>query len=57
MDSSSGGGGSGGFRVLYFDGAEERVLLHIDRRSELDDWPTALILRMLEETGLWSSER
>lgn len=57
MDSTSGGGASGGFRVLYFDSADECVLLHIDRRTELDDWPTDLILRMLEETGLWPSER
>ena len=57
IDSSSGGGASGGFRVLYFEGAEERVLLHIDRRRELDDWPTDLILRMLEETGLWPAQR
>ena len=56
IDSTSGGGASGGFRVLYFDGAEERVLLHIDRRRELDDWPTGLILRMLDESGLWPSE-
>ncbi len=56
MDSSSAGGASGGFRVLYFDGADERVLLHIDRRRDLDDWPTGLILRMLDEWGLWPLE-
>ena len=56
MDSSSAGGASGGFRVLYFDGADERILLHIDRRRDLDDWPTGLILRMLDAWGLWPLE-
>ena len=56
-DSSSGGGSSGGFRVLYFEGEDARILLHIDRRREMDQWPTDLILRMLEVTGLWMPDR
>ena len=52
-DSSSGSGKSGGFRVLYFEGAEMRMLLFIDRRRELDDWPTQTLLRLLKESGLW----
>lgn len=52
-DSSTGVSKREGFRVLYFDGPEKRILLFIDRRRELDDWPTGTILRMLEELGLW----
>lgn len=55
-DSSTGAGKRGGFRVLYFEGSEKRVLLLIDRRRELDDWPTNTILRMLKESGLWSPD-
>ena len=55
-DSSTGVSKRGGFRVLYFEGAEERILLFIDRRRELDAWPAAIILRMLEESGLWPPE-
>ncbi len=57
QDSSTGQGKRGGFRVLYFEGAEKRILLFIDRRRELDTWPTAVILRMLKESGLWSPDR
>ena len=52
-DRTTGKGARGGFRVLYFDGPDERTLLFIDRRSELDDWPTDLILELLERLGLW----
>lgn len=52
-DSSTGVGKSGGFRVLYFEGEDKYVLLFIDRRRELDAWPTDLILRILKELGLW----
>lgn len=54
QDSSSGQSKRSGFRVLYFEGADTRILLFIDRRRELDAWPTDIILRMLKETGLWS---
>lgn len=52
-DSSTGASKREGFRVLYFEGADERILLYIDRRRELDAWPAGTILRMLEELGLW----
>lgn len=52
-DSTTGKGTRGGFRVLYFDGPDERTLLFIDRRRELDDWPADLILEVLERLGLW----
>ena len=52
-DRTTGKGTRGGFRVLYFDGTDERTLLFIERRSELDDWPAALILEILERLGLW----
>ena len=52
-DSSTGGGKSGGFRVLYFESEEAYILLFIDRRRELDAWPSSLILRVLKELGLW----
>lgn len=52
-DRTTGKGTRGGFRVLYFDGADECTILFIDRRSELDDWPTDLILELLERLGLW----
>lgn len=55
-DSSTGVGKRDGFRVLFFEGAEKRILLFIDRRRELDDWPTDTILRMLKESGLWSPD-
>ena len=55
-DSSSGVGSSGGFRVLYFEDEDARILLHIDRRREMDRWPTDLILTMLQKTGLWSPD-
>lgn len=52
-DRTTGKGTRGGFRVLYFEGPDECTLLFIDRRSELDDWPTALILELLDRLGLW----
>ena len=52
-DRTTGKGTRGGFRVLYFDGPDERTLLFIDRRSELDNWPTDLILELLERLELW----
>lgn len=52
-DSSTGVSKREGFRVLYFEGAEERILLFIDRRRELDAWPADTILWMLKELGLW----
>ena len=55
-DSSTGVGKSGGFPVLYFEGEEEYILLFIDRRRELDDWPSDMILRILSELGLWPSD-
>lgn len=55
-DSSTGVSKRGGFRVLFFEGAEKRILLFIDRRRELDNWPTDTILRMLKESGLWSPD-
>ena len=55
-DSSTGVSKRDGFRVLYFEGAEYRILLFIDRRRELDAWPTDTILRMLKESGLWSPD-
>ncbi len=55
-DSSTGVSKRAGFRVLYFEGAETRILLFIDRRRELDAWPTNTILRMLKESGLWSPD-
>lgn len=53
VDSSTGLGKSGGFRVLYFESEDKYVLLFIDRRRELDAWPAGLILRILKELGLW----
>lgn len=55
-DSSTGVGKRGGFRVLYFEGKAEYTLLFIDRRRELDAWPTQIILRLLTELGLWPSD-
>ncbi|MCY3832429.1 MAG: hypothetical protein OXG85_05395 [Chloroflexi bacterium] len=55
-DSSTGIGKRGGFRVLYFEGEEEYTLLFIDRRRELDAWPTDIILRLLKELRLWPSD-
>ncbi len=55
-DSSTGVSKRDGFRVLFFEGEEKRILLFIDRRRELDAWPTDTILRMLEESGLWSPD-
>ena len=52
-DSSTGVGKSGGFRVLYFEGEDKYILLFIDRRRELDAWPSDTILRLLKELGLW----
>ncbi len=52
-DSSTGGGKRGGFRVLYFEGEDKYILLFIDRRRELDAWPSDMILRILKESGLW----
>ncbi|MCY4061884.1 MAG: hypothetical protein OXG53_05930 [Chloroflexi bacterium] len=55
-DSSTGVGKSGGFRVLYFESEDKYILLFIDRRRELDDWPSDMILRILKELGLWPPE-
>ena len=55
-DSSTGVGKSGGFRVLYFEGEDKYILLFIDRRRELDAWPTDTILRILNELGLWPAD-
>ncbi len=55
-DSTTGTGKSSGFRVLYFEGEEEYILLFIDRRRDLDAWPADTILRILEESGLWPPE-
>ena len=55
-DSSTGTSKRSGFRVLFFEGAEKRILLFIDRQRELDDWPTDIILRMLKDSGLWPPE-
>lgn len=54
--SSTGVSKRDGFRVLFFEGAENRILLFIDRRRALDDWPTDTILRMLKQSGLWSPD-
>ena len=55
-DSSTGAGKRGGFRILYFEGEDVYVLLFIDRRRELDAWPSQIILRLLKESGLWPPE-
>ncbi|MCY3916793.1 MAG: hypothetical protein OXG49_12340 [Chloroflexi bacterium] len=55
-DSSTGVGKSGGFRVLYFESEDRYILLFIDRRRELDAWPSDTILRLLKELGLWPSD-
>ena len=55
-DSSAGAGKRGGFRVLYFESEDKYILLFIDRRRELDAWPSDMILRILKESGLWPPE-
>jgi len=41
------------FVFCTLEGEEQYILLFIDRRRDLDDWPSDTILRMLEESGLW----
>jgi len=55
-DSSTGVGKRGGFRVLYFEAEDKYILLFIDRRREIDAWPSDMILRILKESGLWPPE-